>query len=214
MSRYRLQRTASGLRLADTFSRQHPLHIDFASGQYSHRLRKGAGRQEMLVKATGFKHDQRVVDCTAGLGRDAFLMASLGSQVTMIERSPVMALLLEDALLRVRQHQDLLEVANRIQLMKGSALHLLGCLGYIPDVIMIDPMFPKRKKTAHVKGDMQVLQRFLGVDEDAGQLLQVAVATGCPRVVLKRPLHDKTPVGVTPSFTLKGKTVRFDTFVR
>ena len=36
-----------------------------------------------------------IVDATAGLGRDAFLLASLGAKVTLIERSPMMYELLK-----------------------------------------------------------------------------------------------------------------------
>ena len=85
MSRYLLQATTSGLCLADSFIDQHPILIDFTSGQFNYRMKKSGRRREMLAKAVGVKDRTNVLDCTAGLGRDTFLLASLGCRVTMIE---------------------------------------------------------------------------------------------------------------------------------
>lgn len=212
MSRFQLQSSASGLRLADTQSRQYPLQIDFASGQFSYRLRKGGGKQESLAKAVGIKQGLSVLDCTAGLGRDSFLLASMGCNVTMLERSRVMALLLEDALRRAKNHDDLEVSVNRIRLVHANAIGYLAALEQVPDVIMLDPMFPTRKKSAHVKGEMQVLQRFLGSDGDIEELFAAALATSCKRLVVKRPVSEKSEL--SPTFSLKGSSTRFDVFVR
>ena len=213
MSRYQLQQSAKGLCLADTFSRQHPVCIDFLAQASSNRLRRGGARRELLAKATGLKDGLRVIDCTAGLGRDAFTLAYLGCDVTMIERSAEMALLLEDALQRAQGYLELKEIVSRLHLIRGDAVHVVANLTTIPDVILIDPMFPKRNKTALVQGGMQLLQRFLGVDEDAAALLEVSLSSGCPRVVLKRPVHDRSLSGKDPTYSLKGSTVRFDVFI-
>lgn len=212
MSRFQLQSSASGLRLADTQSRQHPLQIDFASGQFSYRLRKGGGKQELLAKAVGVKQGLSVLDCTAGLGRDSFLLASMGCSITMLERSRVMVLLLKDALRRSENHVDLKASVDRIRLIHTDAIGYLNQLEHVPDVIMLDPMFPTRKKSAHVKGEMQVLQRFLGSDGDIENLFTVALATSCKRLVVKRPVSEKSEL--SPTFSLKGNSTRFDVFVR
>ncbi|MDA0789694.1 MAG: class I SAM-dependent methyltransferase [Proteobacteria bacterium] len=212
MSRYRLERSATGLRLADGFSRQHPLEIDFGAPSFAHRLERGGGRREQLARAASARPGQRLIDCTAGLGRDGFLMASLGCEVTMIERSTVVAQLLFDALLRAKSHPELAETAQRITLLTGDARCILPALP-VPDVIIVDPMFPARRKRAMVKGEMQLLQRFLGTDEDAAVLVQTAINTGCPRVVLKRPLHSGDDRLPPPSYSLRGTAVRYDVYV-
>ena len=213
MSRYVLQTTASGLCLEDTFSDQHPTLLDFTSGQFNYRLKKGGGRRELLAKAVGAKDGTNGIDCTAGLGRDAFLLASLGCRVTMIERSPVVALLLDDALERALHHEDLAETVARIELVSGNAIDYLNDVQTVPEVIMLDPMFPARKKSARVKGDMQMMQRFLGTDGDVDTLFAAAYSSGCSRVVLKRPLHDKYELPIKPTNTLRGGSIRFDVFV-
>ena len=214
MSRYLLQNSDIGLRLVDRFSRQHPLHISFSDAGFSYRLRRGGGKKEMIAKAVGVKPSLRVIDCTAGLGRDSFLLASLGCEVTMFERSKVMAFLLEDAINRALSNERLYYTASRISLVHGDAIALLGRQTGTPQVILIDPMFPLKKKSAHAKGEMQFLQRFIGKDEDASGLLRCAMATGSPRIVLKRPLSGNELDGFTPSFSLKGKSNRFDVFLQ
>lgn len=214
MSRYFLENADSGLRLVDKFSHQHPLHINFSDAEFSYRLRRGGGKKEMLARAVGAVQDLTVLDCTAGLGRDSFLLASLGCKVTLYERSPVMALLLQDAIERALQSESLSEIAGRLHLVHGDALEALAGGMDVPDVILVDPMFPARKKSAKVKGEMQFLQRFIGKDEDATKLLQAALATGCERLVVKRPLVKSDIAGLNPSFTLKGKSSRFDVYLQ
>lgn len=214
MSRYHLQNADSGLRLVDKFSHQHPLHINFSDAEFSYRLRRGGGKKEMIAKAVDAKSDLRVVDCTAGLGRDSFLLASLGCEVTLYERSPVMALLLGDAIERALQNEALSKIASRLHLVHGDVFDAFASGFDKPDVIFVDPMFPTRKKSAKVKGEMQFLQRFIGTDEDATLLLQSALATGCERLVLKRPLLTDDITGLKPSFSLKGKSSRFDVYLQ
>ena len=102
MPRFRLTQTAAGCQLEEQLSSQKPLLIDFNSGPLQHRRLHG-GRKELLLKAVAARPGRHVVDCTAGLGVDAFLMAANGCTVTLLERSPVLALLLADALRRGQQ---------------------------------------------------------------------------------------------------------------
>jgi len=52
-------------------------------------------RRQPLARALGRKA-RRVVDATAGLGQDSFLIASLGPTVLALERSPIIAALLAE----------------------------------------------------------------------------------------------------------------------
>ncbi len=213
MTRYLLQHHTSGMRLRDRFSHQHPLVIDFLDRRFSYRLKRGGGSRELLAKAVGVKPGLNVVDCTAGLGRDSFLLASLGCKVTMVERSPVVCLLLEDAIARALANGETADIARRLSLIGGDALHILPSLEQVPDAVLVDPMFPERKKAARAKGDMQILQRFLGEDTDVEDLLECALDSGSKRVVVKRPRAGRIE-GWEPSYSLKGSSSRFDVFIR
>jgi len=162
------------------------LEIDFTSGAVAHRLRFGGGRGQDLPKAIGLKKgaNPHVVDATAGLGRDAFLLASLGAKVTLIERSEKMHGLLAAALEKARSG-ELAEIIARMELLHGDAKALLPRL--LPEVVLVDPMHPPRGNSALVKQDMRQLREIVGEDPDAVALIEVALATATNRVVLKWP---------------------------
>ncbi|TBL57379.1 16S rRNA (guanine(1516)-N(2))-methyltransferase, partial [Klebsiella oxytoca] len=85
------------------------IYVDFVAGTMAHRRKFGGGRGEAVAKAVGIKKDYLpdVVDATAGLGRDAFVLASIGCNVRMVERHPVVAALLEDGLKRAYLDADI-----------------------------------------------------------------------------------------------------------
>ena len=139
----------------------------------------------------------KVVDCTAGLGREGFLLAYLGCDVTLIERSKVVYTMLLDALKSASSDPILKKVVNRISLYRSDSREFLSNHPSW-DVIYIDPMFPEKKKTSLPKGDMQYLQRFLSKEKNGESLLESAFRCKFKRLVVKRPLkrfykHIKKP---------------------
>jgi len=194
----------------------HPeLRVDFVNGPVAHRLRFGGGRGQDLPKAMGLRAGKTptIIDATAGLGRDAFLLASLGADVTLIERSPKMHALLEDAMARARQEGgDFAEIMARMTLLHGDAKALLPNL--TADAILIDPMHPPRKNSALVKRELRQVREIVGTDEDAADLLRVALECANKRVVLKWPAKADPISDVRAcSHQIIGKSTRYDVFM-
>jgi 16S rRNA (guanine1516-N2)-methyltransferase len=192
-----------------------PVYVDFLAGGMRRRQREMGSSRQLISRAVGFKGTPlAVVDATAGLGRDAFLLASLGCQVTAIERSRVIWALLADGLDRAAVDPDVGPVVReRIRLVRGDAREYLSSLSAAnrPDVICIDPMFPHRTKSALVKKEMRVCRLVAGDDADADDLFRVAWTATRGRAVVKRSL--RAPVLVRePAFSYKGKTVRYDVY--
>lgn len=166
------------------------ISVDFVSGAVAHRRKFGGGRGQSIAKAVGLKQgiSPTVVDGTAGLGRDGFVLASLGCNVTLIERHPIVASLLEDGLRRGYQDADIGPwLTERMRLVHASSLTALVDLGQQVDVVYLDPMYPHREKSALVKKEMRVFQSLVGADTDADGLLAPAMALASKRVVVKRP---------------------------
>jgi len=192
------------------------LQLDFASGAVGYRFWSGSGRHHPLVRAAGAAKKTpmpTVVDATAGLGRDAFLLASVGAKVVMLERSAEVHALLEDALDRARAASDALaEVVSRMTLIHGDARDYLPNLQ--AEIVIVDPMHPPRQNSALVKKEMRLLAGIVGADEDSHELMRVALASARDRVVLKWPLGAapllETPA---PSYQFSGKTVRYEVFL-
>lgn len=191
---------------------------DFLSGKFAHRLRTTSIKQELLAKAVGIKASKRprVLDATAGLGRDGFLLASFGCVVTMIERHPVIALLLADGLSRARVDSSLaLIVKNNIEFYRADAIEYMVNLELHkkPDVVYLDPMFPHQKSSAKTKKEMQLFRLAAGGNADASALLDQALQCATTRVVVKRPLQGPPISGHDPSFQIKGASTRYDIYL-
>lgn len=196
-----------------------PTCVDFESSDMQYRLRS-SGRRQGLARAVGLhrRSGLSILDVTAGLGKDAFILAALGAKVTLVERSALIHALLVDGLDRARQSslESIRTAVGRMMLLHADAVTCLKgedssehC-----DVLYLDPMYPPRRKSAGVRKDIASLQLLLGPDQDSDQLFQAALESGVPRIVLKRPLHQSK--GNTPpaSFQVKGKNSRFDVYVR
>ena len=169
----------------------------------------------MVVAAMGLRSGKTpmVVDATAGLGRDSFLLASLGAQVTMIERSEKMHGLLVQGMKRAAQEgSEFREIIGRMTLLKGDAKDLL--LGMSAEVILIDPMHPPRTNSALVKRELRQVREIVGTDEDAADLVMVALQNALSRVVLKWPAKADPITGIQPcSHQIVGKSTRYDVFM-
>ncbi len=154
-----------------------------------------------------------IIDATAGLGRDSFLLASLGAQVTLIERSEEMHLLLAQGMERAgKSGPQLREIIDRMTLLKGDAKDLIPDLH--GEAILIDPMHPERKKSALVKQELRQVRAIVGTDDDAGELVRLAIKHASKRVVLKWPTKADPIQGVQKcTHQIRGKTTRYDVFM-
>ncbi|SNY98743.1 class I SAM-dependent methyltransferase [Halomonas sp. hl-4] len=196
-----------------------PLSVDFVAGRAAHRRQFGGGRGQLIAKACGLSKgvSPNVVDATAGLGRDAFVLASLGASVLMIERVPAIAALLNDGLTRAANTAETAAIAARMTFRQGDAAQALAMLvadaAFDPQVIHLDPMFPHREKSALVKKEMRLFRALAGDDDDAPRLLEAALDVATHRVVVKRPRKAPPIAGPTPQHTLQGKTSRYDMYV-
>lgn len=213
---FALQVTEEGLQLQQlSDDAPGPVRVDFVEGAVAHRRLFGGGSGQMIAKAVGIQPGvrPRVLDATAGLGKDAFVLASLGCEMSLIERQPIIAALLEDGLLRGRQDREVGSIIGQMRLLTGNSIELIrGWEGEPPQVIYLDPMFPHREKTALVKKEMRLFRPLVGDDMDAPALLEAALALATHRVVVKRPRKAPCIDGPKPGYALDGKSSRYDIY--
>jgi len=194
-----------------------PIMVSFTGPSMEYRLKHGGGRRQALARAIGLKKGWQpsVIDATAGLGRDSFIMAHLGCHVRMFERSPILAVMLEDGLERAKQVAQTAEIISRMGFTQADSIEFLQKLKQQdrPDIIYLDPMFPERTKSSLVKKEMRVLRGLAGEDQDAGKLLDIALHCARSRVVVKRPRLAPTLGDVVPTHAITGKTSRFDVYL-
>ena len=207
---YLLRVTSTGLALHSTQTSMSPLLIDFLDPNFLRRLSPPALNAETLIKMTG-KKANTVIDTTLGLGRDSFLLAAKGFQVTAFERSPILFALVNSGLQHALTQTVTCDIAKRIQLIQGSAIELLN--QHHADIIYLDPMHPPRKKkSALVKKEMRIIRDLVGDDTDSKQLLSLARQQAKKRVIVKLPMYADYLSDDKPSFSNEGKTTRFDIY--
>ena len=179
------------------------------------RLRQGRLQQELLVRAARVRGVEAptAVDCTAGLGEDSLLLAAAGFRVTLFERDETICALLADAMARASADPQLAEAVGRMTLVGGDSIAGLAELGFAPDVVYLDPMFPPRTKSAAVKKKFQLLHHLEQPCEEEEALVAAALAAGPRKVVIKRPAKGPQLAGMKPSYSIDGKAVRYDVLV-
>lgn len=192
------------------------------------RLKRATLKSEMIARACNLSEKPNLLDATAGLGHDALLMAYLGANVTLIERNPILYLLLKNQLDLAKEHPFLKTVAERIHLIFNDAkqqLQLLCENNQKFDVIYLDPMFPQRHqnnaKKAQVKKQMQILHLLLedNIEQaqnphnlDLGDYLLPLAQKISPRVIVKRPRHAIFLNNQQPNHQWQGDACRFDAY--
>lgn len=182
------------------------VRFDVAQGPMARRLRT-ARRTDPLPRAIGLNRRPTVsvVDATAGLGRDAMVLAHLGCTVTALERVPAFC-----ALLQLAVH----DLGAEIEVLMTDSTRWLSELGpdQCPDVVYLDPMFSDPGR-AQVKKEMQACRLLADEALDEAALLAAARLVARDRVVVKRhPNNDPIAPGV--SHSVASERVRFDVYLR
>lgn len=206
-----LRLDAEGLALVDgTLS----MRGDFA--KLLPRVTKGRLAGEMLVKAAkrkNFGERSVLIDATAGMGEDSFLLAAAGFEVHMYEYDPIIAALLEDTLKRAMEDPELCDIAGRMKLYKEDSIRALSGREEKVDVVLLDPMFPERQKSALIKKKFQLLQQLERPCSDEEELFRAAMEAGPKKIIIKRPLKGPFLAGRKPDYSLTGKAIRYDCIV-
>ena len=191
------------------------LKCSFVEGPILHRLKYGKGRGQNLAKAVGmkFNKNRNIIDATAGLGYDSFILASLGAKVTLIERSQKMHELLQNGINEgISFGGEIEKILIRMELLFGDSNDILPKL--TTELSMIHTMYKERKKTALVKNKMRLVREIVGPDTDYIELLEVALNCAKNRVVLKQPRYAEPIKDIKKcSHQIIGKTIRYDIFM-
>jgi 16S rRNA (guanine1516-N2)-methyltransferase len=167
-------------------------------------------KPELIAKAVGLskKKSLQITDATAGLGQDAFILATQGADVLMIEQNPLLALLLSQGLRELAQKPQYNSLLFKLKY--GDALTQLT---QATDVIYLDPMYPHRQKSALSKKTMQLCQQLLAnQNTDESALLAKAKTLARFRVVVKRPAKGEFLAQQKRHFSYQGKNVRFEIY--
>jgi len=205
------------LQLQETsLKKSNPIFVDFFSNQSIHRHKHGGSFGQLIAKASGVKKSNaetlKILDVTAGLGIDAFVLACLGCDIHIIERSPIIGALLEDGLERAKTNPAFAKIKLKLTIMDSVEYLTNISKKNRPDIIYLDPMYPERKKTALGKKAMRILKEIVGEDLDAAKLLTLALESALKRIVVKRPKLAPAIGNKIPNLFFAGKSCRYDIY--
>ena len=194
-----------------------PVYVDFLAGKADFRRRYGSSREEAVVRAVTSKRNRTptVLDTTAGLGRDAFVLAAHGCLVIMVERQPIVAALLADGLARALADAKVGRlVGEKTQLIIGDSRQIMREMSEDkrPEVVYLDPMYPESGKSAQAKKESRILRMLAGPDLDSSELLEAALKCALQRVVVKRPATAPQLAGRDPDRVETTGAHRFDIY--
>ena len=192
-----------------------PFSINFSSNNFIRR--KNQANSQDIIKAIGIKGNlikPKVLDTTAGQGRDSFILASLGCNITLLERNKVIYLLLKNAIENAKNNDELKNIVKNMTIINQDSVKFLENNNDFFDVIYLDPMFPKSKKSRLVKKDMQIFREIVGNDLDSSKILESALKSNTKRVVVKRMNKSDFLDNKKPNFSIKGTSIRFDVYIK
>eukprot|EP01133_Synstelium_polycarpum_P010783 gene10783-12563_t len=196
--------------------------LDFTSGELMFKIQNRTYNRAPLVRAAKLPSlgaPASVLDVTGGLAKDAWILASFGSKVTVIERNPLLHLMIEEALAKAKEHGVCCDIANRIQLVSGdSAQYLVDHINddpsKQPDIIYMDPMYQskdkdeannnsKLEKSALSKKDIRAIRKLVGGDRDSKLLFALSKRIAQHRIIWKKPKVITPHPGVDLSYRAK-----------
>ena len=119
--------------------------------------------------------------------------------------------------MRAELHTATTEIANRMKLVHNDTRDYLQQIDDQdkPATIYLDPMYPHRKKSALVKKEMRIARELVGDDDDAAELLQIALNNTQNRVTVKRPIHAELLIATPkPDTQIRSKKTRYDIYFK
>ena len=157
-----------------------------------------------LIKACSASRGQRILDGFGGWGVDGLTMALNGADVTICEINPLV-------------HGLQLDLSRRLNFpahhRHSDVRELLQSVDVSFDIVYLDPMFPAHPTGAKSRRELEVLSQLSG-ESSTLEVFELAMDVATSRVVVKQRRKDSTVEPPKASWSITGKTIRFDVYQR
>ncbi len=187
---------------------QKPIYVDFASQKIKSQISK-TSRKSIISKALGLKQNQKhFIDLTAGFGKDAFVIAKYFSRVTLVERNPIVFLLLQDGLNRLSLQQP--DLVSKFDLVFTDAESYLEQAENLMDsVVYFDFMFSDKRSKSNKEMSFLKFITKLDAPVNLENCLSLATSKIPVRTVLKAKAYSALK---KPKQIYQGPTVSYYVF--
>ena len=181
------------------------IYIDFNDPKFIKKNNQRLHDKKDVFWKVFSQSNSAILDCTAGFGRDSFLLDSMGHDVTMIENSPIVAMLLKNALRRSNNINIKLFFGNAYDYMKHSNEKY--------DYIYIDFMFEKLKNKSLSSKNDEALKMISFNDNDKNKIIQLAQSVSNKKVIVKEPRNTVSGI-LKPNYIIKTRLLKYNIYLR
>ncbi len=190
------------------------LSIDFDLNRRDYHRKIGG--KDPFLKAIGKKiAGKKVLDLTAGLGRDAVFLAQQGFDVIALERNSEIYSYLDQAkknCMRTDLQKLNFIFFDALDFLRKENLSDICCAYYDPIFADVDKKTKNEHRKAKSRKEIVELKEIVGADYDTAEVLQALLKSGIPRIVVKRALRANILAEIKPRQSILGKSVRFDLY--
>lgn len=192
--------------------------LSFLDNKHNYLAKSLHEHPGLLASAIGWQRQKppTVLDCTAGFGKDAFVLLNLGCHVTALEKHPVLAIWLKFGFWQLSK--TLAPCPNFI--FQNALDYLTSIPRHKFDVIYLDPMFEQKPKSAKANKNLQLLQHWHANEPTDTNEILLAAMQKAKRVVIKLPskinfalITENTNDVIKPASIYSGKGFDILTFI-
>ena len=149
-----------------------------------------------------------ILDCTGGFARDAAILASLGNNITLIERNPLIMSLLVDAKEKIKI-DDIRYIFSRIKSRFGNCIDFIRNTNKHFDYIYFDFMFNTNKSALPSKNE-QFLRKIVKNDINENiDIINETIQRVRSKIIIKEHISSNDYDNFDIINTYKGKTVKY-----
>ena len=149
-----------------------------------------------------------ILDCTGGFARDAAVLASLGNNVTLIDRNPLIMSLLVDAREKIKS-DDIRYIFSRIKIRFGNCIEFIRNTSKHFEYIYFDFMFNINKSALPSKNE-QFLREIVKNDINENvDIIHETIQRVKSKIIIKEHISSNDYDNFDIINTYKGKTVKY-----
>ena len=149
-----------------------------------------------------------ILDCTGGFARDAAILASLGNEVTLIERNPLVMSLLVDAREKIKS-DDVRSIFSKIKIRFGNCIDFIRDTNKHFDYIYFDFMFNINKSALPSKNE-QFLRKIVKNDINENiDIVHETIQRVTSKIVIKEHISSNDYENFDIINTYKRKIVKY-----
>lgn len=179
------------------------------------RIVQAGRKSELILQACKMDKNSVVIDGTAGFGHDGLILASACHHISLIEKNPLMALLLLFEYQHMNQNPNWQKLLAKIHIKFADITNPKIDLPKA-NIVYLDPMFPQGSYQSKVSKTMQSLHLLANTpskQEESELFIQAKThLSSDAKLIIKRPLNAEPLANIPTNHHVANNAIRFDIY--